>query len=65
MSRDRSAWRRAAVCVGEHNCVEVADGDRAVGIRSSLAPDVQLRFPVGDWAAFIDGVKAGRFDASD
>ncbi|MET7501916.1 DUF397 domain-containing protein [Streptomyces microflavus] len=48
---------------GQQECVEVAhtaDGGRAV--RDSKNPGGGLQFfGPGDWAAFIDGVKAGTF----
>jgi hypothetical protein len=49
---------------GTAECVEVAktsDGGRAV--RDSKNPDGPVHFfTVGEWAAFIDGAKAGEFD---
>lgn len=49
---------------GQQECVEVArtaDGGRAV--RDSKNPDAGIQFyTLGEWAAFISGVKAGEFD---
>ncbi|MEW2065529.1 DUF397 domain-containing protein [Streptomyces sp. NPDC007346] len=48
---------------GQQECVEVArtaDGGRAVRDSKNPAGGLQF-FGPGDWAAFIDGVKAGTF----
>ncbi|MFC9429353.1 DUF397 domain-containing protein [Streptomyces sp. NPDC056987] len=60
-----TAFKKASRSAGgAQDCVEVAhtaDGGRAV--RDSKDPDrgVQYLTP-GEWTAFLDGVKAGRFD---
>lgn len=44
------------------NCVEVALG-AAISVRHSARPDdATLTFTPTEWAAFIQGVKAGEFD---
>lgn len=67
-----STWRRASACAS-NSCVEVALGrvlrdsddldhvmvrDSKLGDRSPV-----LRFDRPEWAAFLDGVRAGEFDA--
>jgi Domain of unknown function (DUF397) len=45
-------------------CVEVARLDEAtIGVRDSKDPDsLVLTFTPGDWDAFLDGAKRGKFD---
>jgi hypothetical protein len=46
------------------NCVEVsAIGRETVALRSTLAPDDVWRVTREEWAAFVEAVKAGQFDA--
>lgn len=48
---------------GNSNCVEVAFVPNAVGVRDSKNPTQSvLQFTRSEWAAFIQGVKAGEFD---
>ncbi len=45
-------------------CVEVAMKDGQVAVRDSKdKASVQLQFSAAEWAAFVDGVKNGEFDA--
>lgn len=46
-------------------CVEVANLGNAVAVRDSKDPDgPALIFTPGEWAAFLQGAKAGEFDHS-
>ena len=60
----RATWRKAKASQGNGACVEVAelsDGGRAV--RDSKDPGgSKLVFTRSEWAAFLDGAKAGEFD---
>lgn len=74
MNRDQSThevaleavWRKATAS-GAGDCVEVAKvGRDEVLIRNSFAPDgAVLAFNGAEWAAFLDGVRAGEFDLLD
>ncbi|WP_308169553.1 DUF397 domain-containing protein [Acrocarpospora catenulata] len=56
-------WRKSRYSING-NCVEFARLDAAhVGIRDSKDRDgAVLIFAVSEWAAFINGVKAGEFE---
>jgi len=46
-----------------HACVEVAIREDAIGVRDSKdSSKTTLCFTVEEWAAFVEGVKAGEFD---
>jgi len=48
---------------GNSNCVEVAFVTDAIGVRDSKnRAQSPLQFTRSEWAAFIQGVKAGEFD---
>jgi Domain of unknown function (DUF397) len=48
---------------GDGNCVEVAFGDKAVGVRDSKRPaEAILEFTDIEWSAFTQGVRDGSFD---
>jgi hypothetical protein len=53
--------RRSSFC-SYGSCVEVADRDRAVVVRSSDDPGRELSFTSDEWREFVRGVKAGEFD---
>jgi hypothetical protein len=45
------------------DCVEVAPGEDIVGVRDTKdRGGAQLALPAGQWALFLEGVKAGEFD---
>lgn len=58
-----ACWRTSTYSSGQGTeCVEVAAVGRGVAARDSKDPGgVVLGFSRGAWAAFLDGVKAGRF----
>jgi len=62
VSLDRPAWRRAAKCVSEHNCVEFADFGTAIAVRDSVEPAIALTFTAYDWRSFVGLVKGGLID---
>jgi hypothetical protein len=55
-------WKRSSYCEGGH-CLEIkeASGD-VVAIRSNVVPGEVIFVARPDFAAFIEGVKAGEFD---
>jgi hypothetical protein len=58
---DAVQWRKSTRC-GSNACVEVANVAGTYLVRDSKDPDgAVLRFSVQEWAAFVDGVKAGDF----
>lgn len=57
-----SSFRRSSFC-SANGCVEVARGrDGGAVVRASADPRTALTFSADEWAAFLDGVKAGEFD---
>jgi hypothetical protein len=61
-------WRKSSHACGDGNCVEIAwrQGGEGVNIlvRDSKFPDQEpLVFTPGEWAVFLERVKAGDFDA--
>jgi hypothetical protein len=58
-----TGWTRSTFC-SDSNCVEVGqDGDQVL-MRDSKHPDTApLAFTRDEWAAFLEGAKAGEFDA--
>lgn len=65
MSLDLSpvAWRKSSYSGGTgSNCVEVALGETATGVRDSKNPGPTLVFGAEVASVFLAGVKVGRFD---
>jgi hypothetical protein len=65
-ARDISSvtWRKSRYSeVDMSECVEVTElGDGAVAVRDSNNPTrPDLRFTASEWAAFVDGVRDGKF----
>jgi hypothetical protein len=57
-------WRKSTFSGGsDDNCVEVAFVGTSIATRDSKDPagSVQV-YDLGEWKAFLDGVKAGEFD---
>lgn len=55
-------WKKSSFSGGA-GCVEVAvDDDGVVLVRHTRYPDPALVFGPQEWAAFVQGVKAGEFD---
>ena len=56
-------WRKSTRSAAAGHCVEIASAAAAVFVRDSkdVAGPI-LEFGAGDWAAFLAGVRAGRFD---
>jgi hypothetical protein len=62
----RREWRKAAASSANGACVELAALPDGVAVRDSKDPQGPvLRFARGELAAFLDGAKAGEFDALD
>lgn len=57
-------WRKSIRSGGGNHCVEVADNlPGLVAVRDSKRPDAGAHTVApGEWAAFIEGVRDGRFD---
>jgi hypothetical protein len=60
---DHAIWRKSSCSGGTSDCVEVAIGTGAVGVRDSKHPDMGLlTFTSNQWRDLILGVKHGDFD---
>jgi hypothetical protein len=56
------AWQKARCAGGE--CVEVATHRGMIFVRDSKDPNGGvLRYSVGEWRSFVQGIKAGEFDS--
>ncbi|GAA2351181.1 DUF397 domain-containing protein [Dactylosporangium salmoneum] len=57
------AWRKSSYCANQ-TCVEVADrAHDGIAVRDAKELDGSvLSFERETWAAFVGGIKAGRFD---
>ena len=57
-------WVKASASAGNGNCVEVTRLHDGIGVRDSKDPHGPvLRYTPQEWAAFLDGAKAGEFDS--
>ncbi|MEV0054188.1 DUF397 domain-containing protein [Saccharopolyspora shandongensis] len=57
-------WRKSSRSSTYTNCVEIAFAGSAVAARDSKNPDAgALLFSAVTWASFVDGLRAGQFDA--
>ena len=58
-------WRKSTRSGSSGNCVEVADNvPGVVAVRDSKNPaGPALTFTPAEWAAFVDGLNDGEFDA--
>ena len=61
-----ASWRKSTYS-GTNNaeCVELATGRNAVGMRDSKNPGTALVFPPGAVRVFLSGVRSGEFDLPD
>lgn len=53
-------WQRSTFCA-DKSCVEVAKDGDTVLVGDGKDPGPALSFTMGEWAAFVAGVKAGEF----
>jgi hypothetical protein len=56
----RGAWRKASSCQNGE-CVEVAECEDAIVIRSSRSPADVVRLTVAEWRVFELGMRKGEF----
>jgi hypothetical protein len=57
------AWRKSSYSSSEANCVQVALGGPAIGVRDSKHPDGPvLAVPSGCWSSFLCGIASSDFD---
>ena len=58
-------WNKSSFC-SSGNCAEVAKteafGRLHYGVRSSVTPADPVWFTSDEWAALVQGIKAGEFD---
>ncbi|OLT13993.1 hypothetical protein BJF79_19360 [Actinomadura sp. CNU-125] len=68
MNKDKAdtvhtSWRKSTRSSGNGECVEVSVLTANIGVRDSKAPDAgYLALAPDTWAAFVTGVRDGRFD---
>ncbi|MFY1661181.1 DUF397 domain-containing protein [Micromonospora sp. WMMD1274] len=64
MDLSRAVWRKSTRSGSSGNCVEVAAPAQVVMVRDSKQRQGPvLSFSPGEWVAFIQGIKAGNFEA--
>ena len=56
-------WLKSSFSTGNSNCVHARRDGGTVHLMDSHNPDRTIETPVDDMKAFIQGVKAGEFDA--
>lgn len=57
-------WRKSTRCGASNGCVEVARLDEsAISVRDTEDTSARLAFGLGEWRAFTEDVKEGRFDS--
>jgi Domain of unknown function (DUF397) len=62
VNRDALEWR-VAKRSGGGNCIEVARAHNMIVLRHSRRPDAEMiLYSMGEFEAFLDGVKRGEFD---
>ncbi|MFI7273776.1 DUF397 domain-containing protein [Streptomyces sp. NPDC049879] len=63
-SNDGARWRKSTYSNGDVQCVEVANGGEAVGVRDTKdtgrGPELWMR--PSSWAAFVGSVSRGTFE---
>ncbi|GAB1689527.1 DUF397 domain-containing protein [Krasilnikovia sp. M28-CT-15] len=60
--RTELAWRISSRSLGG-NCVEVAPAGSLIAVRHSRRPDAEMiLYTRAEFAAFVEGAKAGEFD---
>ena len=63
MNTNQPNWQRSSFC-GSNACVEIAEISGQFMLRDSKNPDVApFTFTSEEWTAFVQGVRAGEFDA--
>ncbi|MEU3453091.1 DUF397 domain-containing protein [Micromonospora sp. NPDC006766] len=63
MGLTRVTWRKSTRSGSSGNCVEVATPPRVVMVRDSKdRQGSPLSFTPEQWADFIEGIRAGKFD---
>lgn len=61
--RRHPAWRKSSYSSDQANCVQVALGGPAIGVRDSKDPEGPvLAVPSHPWSAFLHGFATGDLD---
>ena len=64
--RTQAHWRKSKNCQADGGCVELSAGATLVRMRNSADPGGPvLKFDRETFEAFLDDVRAGRFDVPD
>jgi hypothetical protein len=53
-------WRKSSYCAAGE-CIEIAQKNDVILMRSTLAPRAVVRFTAAEWRAFSQGLQAGEF----
>ncbi|MEU4116340.1 DUF397 domain-containing protein [Kitasatospora sp. NPDC028055] len=63
----KASWRKSTYSNGQGDCIEIADGlDDIVPVRDSKDPHgPALSFTPEAWQAFVAGLRAGEFPATN
>ena len=60
-----SAWKKAQASGNGTGCVEVGSAPGFAGVRDTKDREAgHIAVPAAQWTAFLDDVKAGKFDLS-
>jgi hypothetical protein len=60
---ERNVWFKSSRSGNNGQCTEVRDRGDAIDVRDSKNPiGPVLTFTPAEWAAFVEGVRAGEFD---
>jgi Domain of unknown function (DUF397) len=54
-------WLRSTYCAAGE-CVEVAEAESMIQLRTSTAPDTVIQITAAEWRAFLLGMRYGDFD---